>query len=185
MPVGVNPVEVAVNQATHTIYVGNGGENTVSVINGTACNATHTSGCGQNRGHGDRRQQPSRRRRRPGNQHHLRGERRREHGLGDQRRHLQRREHLGLRPEPANGDGRRRSFSSLAVDPATDTIYVGSFDDNTVSVINGATCNGTDTSGCGQVPATVTVGSVPGRAGRRPGDPHRLRLERGRQPLSR
>ena len=28
-------VEVAVNQATHTIYVGNGGENTVSVINGT------------------------------------------------------------------------------------------------------------------------------------------------------
>ena len=51
--------------------------------------------------------------------------------------------------------------SLLAVDPATDTIYVGSFDDNTVSVINGATCNGTHTSGCGQVPPTVKVGAFP------------------------
>ena len=47
VPVGGIPVEVAVNQVTHTIYVGNSGENTVSVIDGTACNAIHTSGCGQ------------------------------------------------------------------------------------------------------------------------------------------
>jgi YVTN family beta-propeller protein len=53
------------------------------------------------------------------------------------------------------------SPSILAVDQATDTIYVGSFDDNTVSVINGATCNGTDNSGCGQSPPTVAVGAFP------------------------
>ena len=34
-------------------------------------------------------------------------------------------------------------------------------DGDTVSVINGATCNATDTSGCGQTPATVTVGQSP------------------------
>ena len=53
------------------------------------CDLT-TSGCGRDRGHGDRRQQSARRRRQPGNQHHLRGELRREHGLGDRRCDLQR-----------------------------------------------------------------------------------------------
>src|SRR5205085_10279088 len=49
----------------------------------------------------------------------------------------------------------------LAFDPTTDTIYATllgpDFDNNTVAVINGATCNATNTSGCGQTPATVTV----------------------------
>jgi DNA-binding beta-propeller fold protein YncE len=50
----------------------------------------------------------------------------------------------------------------LAVDPATDTIYVtnhiqGDYQ-GTVSVINGATCNGSDTSGCGQRPPTIPAG---------------------------
>jgi DNA-binding beta-propeller fold protein YncE len=50
----------------------------------------------------------------------------------------------------------------IAVDQATDTVYTANFADGehqgTVSVINGATCNGTDHHGCGQVPATVTAG---------------------------
>ena len=49
----------------------------------------------------------------------------------------------------------------LAFDPTTDTIYATllgpDFDNNTVAVINGATCNATNTSGCGQTPAMVTV----------------------------
>ena len=52
--------------------------------------------------------------------------------------------------------------AGIAVDPATDTIYVANHADGdypgTVSVINGATCNGTDTSGCGQTPATTAAG---------------------------
>jgi YVTN family beta-propeller protein len=47
----------------------------------------------------------------------------------------------------------------LAVDQATDTVYVANAGDNTVSVINGAECNSTRKSGCGQVPAIVTVGT--------------------------
>ena len=53
--------------------------------------------------------------------------------------------------------------------------------DNTVSVIDGATCNAFKHSGCGQVPATVAVGtsSVPPGTERRHG--HGLRRQRWRQ----
>ena len=52
--------------------------------------------------------------------------------------------------------------SGVAVSQATDTIYTANFADDehqgTVSVISGATCNGTDHHGCGKTPATVTAG---------------------------
>jgi hypothetical protein len=49
------------------------------------------------------------------------------------------------------------------VDQATDTVYVANNVDGgdapaSVSVINGATCNGTDHTGCGQVLATAPAG---------------------------
>jgi DNA-binding beta-propeller fold protein YncE len=50
---------------------------------------------------------------------------------------------------------------SVAVDPATDTVYVANIQDTSVSVINGASCNGSNTSGCGQAPAKVAVGNCP------------------------
>ena len=49
----------------------------------------------------------------------------------------------------------------IAVDQATDTVYVTSVGDNTVSVFNGATCNALSASGCRQTPAEVPVGSGP------------------------
>jgi DNA-binding beta-propeller fold protein YncE len=53
----------------------------------------------------------------------------------------------------------------LAVSTATDTIYAPnsgtSFNGHTMSVINGATCNGTSHSGCSHLAATVTVGTGP------------------------
>jgi DNA-binding beta-propeller fold protein YncE len=51
--------------------------------------------------------------------------------------------------------------SSLAVDQATDTVYVTILGDNTVAVFSGATCNALVTSGCGQAPAHVQVGPGP------------------------
>ena len=51
--------------------------------------------------------------------------------------------------------------SAIAVDRATDTVYVANNTDNTVSVFNGAICNAQDRSGCRQTPATVPVGSGP------------------------
>ncbi|MGA9829674.1 MAG: hypothetical protein WBQ71_01015, partial [Trebonia sp.] len=49
----------------------------------------------------------------------------------------------------------------IAVDQATDTIYVVNSNNNTVSVINGATCNAQHASGCSHIPPTVTTGSNP------------------------
>jgi len=52
--------------------------------------------------------------------------------------------------------------SGIAVDQATDTVYTANAADDeyagTVSVINGATCSGSDHAGCGQAPATAPAG---------------------------
>ena len=53
---------------------------------------------------------------------------------------------------------------SVAVDEQTNTVYVTNYDfelGNTVSMINGAACDSASTSGCAQVPPTVTVGYGP------------------------
>ena len=49
--------------------------------------------------------------------------------------------------------------STLAVDQATNTVYVANNADGTVSVIDGATCDAQVQSGCGQTPPAVTVGT--------------------------
>jgi DNA-binding beta-propeller fold protein YncE len=105
---GSDTITVAVNQATDTVYAVNAGEgknSTVKVINGAACNATQTSGCGQ---------APAT-------------------------------IHVGVFPV------------GIAIDQATDTVYVANTGGSTISVINGATCNGTNHSGCGHTPAALSV----------------------------
>ena len=53
----------------------------------------------------------------------------------------------------------------LAVSVKTDTVYApatgAAFNGHTVAVINGATCNATNHSGCGHLAATVHVGLAP------------------------
>jgi DNA-binding beta-propeller fold protein YncE len=52
--------------------------------------------------------------------------------------------------------------TAIDVDVATDTVYAvnfGSGNGNTVSVIDGAKCNGSTDSGCDEAPRTITVGS--------------------------
>jgi YVTN family beta-propeller protein len=109
-PAGANPFADALDQATDTIYVANFGNpdggNTVSVINGRTCQAADLSQCS--------------------------------HGSPT----------VTVGSDP----------SDLAVDQASDTVYVTSFSGNTVSVIDGATCNGQVRSGCSQKPPTVAVG---------------------------
>jgi DNA-binding beta-propeller fold protein YncE len=114
---GNSALSLAVDQATNTIYATNVVTNTspfrgdsVYVINGATCDAANTTGCGQT---------------------------------------------------PA---AIKAGFNpwGIAVDQATDTIYTANIADGehagTVSVINGATCNGTDHTGCGQTPAKVAAG---------------------------
>src|SRR6201999_3417116 len=45
------------------------------------------------------------------------------------------------------------------VDQATDTVYVANALSGSISLIDGATCNGTDTSSCGQRPPAVLAGT--------------------------
>ena len=70
------------------------------------------------------------------------------HRIGDRRSDLQRPRDLRLRPDPADGDRRQRQRTGRAGrQSATNTVYVVNTGDDTVSVINGATCNGKITSG--------------------------------------
>jgi DNA-binding beta-propeller fold protein YncE len=121
-PVGNGPSLLAVNSATHTIYVANGennngpaaGGDTVSVIDARRCNAHDVSDC------------------------------------------------KGPWPTITVGDGTPADLpSGIAIEQQTDTVYVTNVGDNTVSVINGATCNAENTEGCGNTPTEVPVGLGP------------------------
>jgi DNA-binding beta-propeller fold protein YncE len=121
---GGHPDALAVNPATGTLYVATitaGGPNLISVFNAATCNATTATGCGQ---------APAM-----------------------------------LRVGASAGGN---SALSLAVNPVTNTLYATNVIENTVPfggdsvyVFNGATCNGTDHTGCGQAPATVNAGFNP------------------------
>ena len=49
----------------------------------------------------------------------------------------------------------------MAIDPTTDAVYVANIQDASVSVIDGATCNGSDFAGCSQAPPKLAVGDYP------------------------
>jgi DNA-binding beta-propeller fold protein YncE len=117
--VGAGTSVVAVSATTDTIYAPNSGPShsfsgdTVSVINGATCNATHHSGCS----------------------------------------------HLAATAKVGPGP------FGVTIDNRTHTVYVANNADGdapgTVSVINGATCNGTHTAGCGEHFPTMATGRSP------------------------
>ena len=112
--VGDAPGGVAIDRVTDTIYVANGGDNTVSVIDGSKCNATNASRCSP----------------------------------------IATLTNVGPLP------------IWVTFDQTTGTLYVtnglttSGDDGNTVTVLNGKTCNARNTSGCGQRPAAIVT--VPG-----------------------
>jgi len=161
LQVGANPVGELVDQRTHTLYVANGGSNTVSVISTATCNAQRSSGCAQNAptvaaGPGplalaldtatntlyatD-----------------LGG------GSGDTVSLIDAAtcnaiDHAGcdqVPPQATVGPGP----TLLALDQHSHTIYVPDSSGDTVSMLNVETCNAGDTSGCSA--STVQVGSGP------------------------
>jgi DNA-binding beta-propeller fold protein YncE len=119
--VGQGTFVLVVSAATDTVYGQNAGTSssgftngdTVSVINGATCNGTNRSGCG----------------------------------------HLAATVTVGLQPV------------GIAVDDRTHTVYVTDNVDGdrpgTVSIIDGATCNGTNTAGCGRHFPAVATGRLP------------------------
>jgi YVTN family beta-propeller protein len=114
--IGTAPAGVVVDEPADTVYaatVAPSGAEAVWVIDGATCNATTASGCGQ---------------------------------------------------KPAFvtvGAGSADYNVALAIDQATQTLYVANWKDNTLSVIDTATCNTTTTSGCARTPHAARVGSGP------------------------
>jgi DNA-binding beta-propeller fold protein YncE len=111
LDVGEAPGGIAINRRTNTIYVTGQVSSDVSVIDGARCNARVTRGC------------------------HAKPVR----------------VHAGL--------GAR----GIAVNEATDTVYVANPGANTVSVIDGAKCNGREHRGCGRRAGVAAVGVSPRR----------------------
>lgn len=113
--IGPHPGSPVLNLTTQTLYLSFGTDrNEIAVVNAATCSAEVASGCEQTPG------------------------------------------------VVAVGEG----TSEVAVSSKTDTIYAPSVGipfaaGNTVAVINGATCNGNDHSGCAHLAATVTVGVGP------------------------
>ena len=157
--VGVNPVGVAVDSSTRTVYVANTGGSTVSVIDAGRCNAGDPKGC---------RQPPAAVAvggaplavtvDRPERTAYV-------SNLGDATVSMI--DTGACNAAHAAGCGQAPPTVSVggspglsAVDPATGTVYVPDFDDGTVSMIDGATCNATHLTGCAAT-ATVAVGSGP------------------------
>jgi len=172
--VGGEPGGVAVDEATDTLYVANLQGSTVWVIDGATCNATDQQGCSRPPatvavGNGPYAlavdeatdtvyvTNPS------------------AAGSGDTVSVIN-----GATCNAATQSGCRQSPATItvgtaplgiAVNPTTNTVYVTAAGENaftdgsglgdTVSVINGASCDGADTSGCGRSPAQVTVGAAP------------------------
>jgi DNA-binding beta-propeller fold protein YncE len=114
IPIGTNPSIPTLNPTTHTLYLAFGkSEDRLAVINAATCNALIATGCGQTPGVTD----------------------------------------VGI--------GTRQ----LGISTATNTIYAPSgganFSGDSVAVINGATCDAADLSGCGKPAATVKAGAGP------------------------
>ena len=150
----------------------NTGDDTISVINGAACNATVTTGCGQT----------------PptvtvGNASNLEGlavdqatDTIYAVNTGDDTVSVingatcNATVTSGCGQTPAHVTVGTQGFGFATVDPATNLVYVTNNLDDTVSVINGATCNGTTTTGCRRTPPTVPGGANPAGLAVNPAD---------------
>ena len=164
--VGKFPAAAVINPATQTLYVGNLGGGTISVINAANCNARVTRGCVQPPRTVTDKDGPAWLdvdiatdtiyAANPGTANPP---------VGDTVSVIN-----GATCNGQTGTGCGQTPPTvkvgtapfgIAVDQASDSVYVPSDTDGTVSVIDGATCNATVTSGCHNTPPTVTTGANP------------------------
>ena len=163
-PVGNVPQQIEVDETTNTIYVVNQNDGTVSVSNGAVCNASNTSGCNQSWPTVTVGQSPQALALNPTN-HTVYVANTNDNTVSVINvLHCNGTDISGCGQTPATipvGAAPR----AVGIVTGTNTVFVGNRDDLTVSVIDGSTCNGTHTSGCGQVPPAVLVGAFPSTGG--------------------
>jgi DNA-binding beta-propeller fold protein YncE len=163
--VGNNPVTAAVDQATNTIYVANGNDNTVSVIDGSKCNSKNSSRCS-----------PIATLTVGGTPLFMAfdpttstlyvtitsGAENTIAVVNEKTCNAKNISGCGQTPAIVMVPGSTfnnalGNASNLALDTATDTLYIGDANDGPVSILNTATCNGTNTSGCSHTPMTTAT----------------------------
>ena len=158
--VGSSPLAAAIDEQTDTVYVTNGNDGTVSVLDGARCNATVTAGCGQPVATIKIGGFPVAAAFDPATGTLY---------VADPNGDVVVIDAAGCNAVTTRGCTQPvrkvkvpQGPQALDVDVATDTVYTadaGSGNGDTVSVIDGATCNAADGTGCGRAPRTITVGS--------------------------
>ena len=164
-PVGANPSGFAVNKTTHTVYVVNDGDNTVSVIDADACDAGHLSGCAHplatislgpvEPGPGAALLSPD------GATLYVESPSGANSVAVIDAATCNATNTSGCAAGPVATVATGKGPIGMAEDPASQTLYVANGPDNTVSVIDAAHCNAQQTAGCGETAPTVPVGTFP------------------------
>ncbi len=156
--VGGFPTGLAVDAATGTVYVAAGEANTLSMINGNTCNASTMTGCAANTASVSTDGQD------PigvvvdeqtGTVYAVNAESNTVAVIDARTCNALDRIGCGAKPALVNVPG---GPEFLALDSATNTIYVADTNSGMVSVINGNTCNAQAPNGCRNAPASVDAG---------------------------
>ena len=156
---GGAPFAIGIDERTRTLYTANFADNALGVLDASACSALRDQRLPPRRrrrsmpapaaaNHGDQSQGPHRSTRPAGNQHEL--------ALLDSERCTPKR--CVRRVEPVPGVS---GPSNIAVDEGTQTIYVLNQDDNSIALLDAATCNISRSGGCAPVGAPVSVPGHP------------------------
>jgi DNA-binding beta-propeller fold protein YncE len=162
--VGNKPFQIAVDEMTNTIYAVNRNDGTVSVIDGTHCQGTDTSGCNQSWPTAPVGQSPQALTFNPNDRTLYVTNTNDDTVSVINGNTCNRINHSGCTPVATVPAGAAPRAIGVLLD--RNTVFVGNRDDLTVSVFDGATCNGTNTSGCPQVPPpAVLVGAFPDTGG--------------------
>ena len=160
LAIGVNSVFMDLDPTTHTLYTTSQDTNDVWVLDASKCNATHTSGCTKFEptttvgvGPVEVEENPNTRTLYETNQH--------DNTVSVIDTTVCNQRNLtGCNqtwPTVPMGTNSRH----IGINKATNTIYVSNHDDDTLSIINGATCNRSNTSSCSQPQPTTAVGATP------------------------
>ena len=155
----------AIDDLTHTLYASNPLSDTIAVINTATCNASDTAGCAQQR---VKITVPKY----PGPPVLDLATQTLYAAVGASGNRLAVVNVANCNAEVQTGCGETpgtaivgKGSYSIALSAATDTVYAanlgGQFSGDTVSVVNGATCNANDQAGCAHPAATVKVGLAP------------------------
>ena len=167
-PAGHLPQQMAVDEATNTIYVVNQGDgvtpSTVSILDGTHCNGTDTSGCNQKWPVARVGVSPQGLTFNPDDQTiYVTNTNDNTVSVIDTT-HCNAGDHSDCAPVATFPVGNGPRAVGVVLD--TKTVFVGNLYDLSVSVIDGSTCNGSNTSGCPQLPPpAIVVGAFTETAG--------------------